>query len=689
MVNYRKKPASFGPRAVLLDGRELFEQITSRRQLMEGWKKVWRNEGASGADNITVQAFSANVVGHLSVLHRELRAGSYRPGPLRHIDIPKRNGRGMRHLMIPCVVDRVVQTAAAQILTPLLDLEFEEGSYGYRPGRSVNQAVAHISRLQRDGFNWVVDADIENYFDSIPHDRLMQRWGQSVEDGPLDELLWSWMTHAAPLGRGVAQGGPISPLLSNLYLDRMDEVFHARGVRLIRFADDFVILCRSPSGAEEAMNKVAKVLADQGLQLNRDKSQVTDFDKGLRFIGHLFVRSLAMKVPPEDADTTTVDEVLRRVAQEDSIAAQDALIEAEQTRQKEERGFSPGLRNLYINTPDRRLAIRNQAFVVEAGQGGPSEETQWKELIAIPHQDIDRIDLGPKAKATDDAIRHGLATNTPIAYVNGHGETLGWVSETLAVRAGRHLAQAAIVLEDGKRLALARILVKGRLRNQRAVLRRLLAEKDPAPDAVSEAIAGINRVLGRGDTSRIVKATSVKMLMGYEGVATAGWWKAIAVLAHPDFKFDKRERDRDADQANIALNFLSWLLHRDVSVAVHRAGLHPGFGALHSVADRKDACVYDLMEEFRAQMIGGLFVYTSNRRIIRPDMFTKPNTGHRLKNRGAAALIKAYEARVGGKITNPATGKRVTWRRLMVEQSLALASHVEGHSDYTPYDMGY
>jgi len=688
MTRFKNK-STVGPREVLLNDRALFEQITSHQQLMQAWKRVWRNGGASGADNVTVQKFSVNVVGHISALRRELRAGSYQPGLMRHVDIPKRAGSGLRRLSIPCVRDRIIQTSAAISLTPLLDAEFEEGSYGYRPNRSVNQAVARISLLQRQGFNWVVDADIEDYFDSIPHDGLMERWAQSVTDGPLSELMWTWLSHGAPLGRGVAQGSPLSPLLSNLYLDRMDEVFDARGVRLIRFADDFVVLCRSGKGADAAMEKVSKVLGEHGLCLNREKSQITDFDKGFRFLGHLFVRSMAMKVDPVTAEDSDIEKLLQRVAKEDSIAKQDALIEAEHMRLMEDRGYSPGLRNLYINAPDRRLSLRNQAFVVEQGHGGPTQETLWSELIAIPHQDIDRIDIGPKAIATDEAIRHGFATDTPIAYVNGHGETLGWVSDTLAPRAGRHLAQARITLDEGERLRLARILVEGRLRNQRAVLRRLLADRETPPDVVIDAIAGIGKVLGRGDTSRIRHAPSVEALMGYEGNATKGWWVAIGSLLDRDFTFKKRIRDRISNPSNIALNFLSWLLHRDISVAVNRAGLHPGFGALHSVSDRKDACVYDLMEEFRAHLIGGLFVYIANRNIIRIDMFSKTSDGYRLKSRGANALIKAYENRVGGKIKSPTTGNRVTWRRLMVEQAFSLAAHAEETRIYSPYEMAY
>jgi len=177
--------------------------------------------------------------------------------------------------------------------------------------------------------------------------------------------------------------------------------------------------------------------------------------------------------------------------------------------------------------------------------------------------------------------------------------------------------------------------------------------------------------------------------MGYEGQATALWWRGISALAHPDFSFTRRNRDRSADPANICLNYLAWLLHRDVSVAVMRAGLHPGFGVLHAVSDHHDACVYDLMEEFRAHLIGGLMVYCTNRRLVRSEMFSTTAQGVRMSSAGGTALIRAYETRASSKVKSPRSGKRITWQRLMVEQAFAMASHIEGAHAYVPYDMDY
>ena len=682
-----RRPESHGPRVPRLPDGELFDRATAEACLARAWAKVWSNAGAAGGDGISPQSFFPMADRRIARLRRDLRNGSYRPGPLRRLEIPKPGG-GLRPLAIPCVADRIAQTAAAEVLTPAFDEEFETASFGYRPGRSVEQAVQGISRARTEGFDWVVDADIERYFETIPHDALMARWHESVSEGPLTQLVWTWITHAGPAGRGLAQGSPLSPLLANLYLDRLDEAFHGKATRLVRFADDFVILCRSEGDAERALGKAERVLSEHGLALNREKSRIVDFDRGFRFLGQLFVRSMVMKQTPERAEAEGAEAVLRLIAKQDRAAEADALAERAAEERKEALGYSPGLRNLHIRTPDRRLDVRNQAFSVMQGEGSGDGRVTWREIIAIPHQDVDRIDLGPGVSASEAALRHAFATDTQLAYVDGLGETLGWASSSLSPRAGRHMAQARVFLDPERRLTLARGFVAARLRNQRAVLRRILNGRETAPLAVQDALVALNGLIGRGIKGPLYQASDVAVLTGREGEGTARWWRAVSALAPPAFRFDAREREA-ADPANICLNFLAWLLARDVSVAVKRAGLHPGFGTLHAVADHRDACVYDMMEIFRAHLVGGLFVYCASRRLVRPEMFSQRKTGLHMAREGGDALIRAYEARANNKVKNRDTGRQVTWRRLMVEQAFALAAHVEHGKPFDPYIMDY
>ncbi len=675
------------------DDKTAFDSVCRRETLMEAWGKVWRNQGASGGDRMSVHEFAARAHPRLNALALDIREGSYRPRPLRSVDIPKRSG-GARRLTIPSVVDRVAQTAVAMVLTPHFDAEFEESSFGYRPGRSVAGAVARIQALQRSGLTYVIDADIDDYFDAIPHDELLMRLSESLTPGPLSELIALWLAHGAPAGRGLAQGSPLSPLLANLYLDRLDETFDRRGTRIVRFADDFVILTDRKKRAEEALDDVAALLRRHGLALNREKTDITDFAAGFKFLGHLFVRSMALKVAPEDTDSFDTDKALAELARDDASMEDAARTQEAELARQEARGFSPGLRNLYVMQRGRRLTRRNQAFAVEerVGRHDPltGTEEKWSELIAVPHRRIDRIDLGPSVGATPEALDHALSTGTVVCYVDGYGKTRGVLAPSLSPRAGRHLAQATVAADNERRLALARILVKARLRNQRGLLRKLCRERDPVPMPVTKAIAALTGFIGRGTASRIDHAPSVASAMGYEGAATSAYWPALSALAHRDFRFSRRVRRDDPEPANIALNFFAHMLHRDVMVAVLAAGLHPGFGALHGVSDQHDACVYDLMEEFRAHLVEGLFVYVGNRRILRSEMFAhRGDGGWHMRRAGVEALIRAYESRAAALITWPVKTRRVSFRRMMVEQAHALARHYETHETYRPFEIDY
>ena len=272
----------------------MYREVVDGGALLSAWSKVLANGGGPGGDGETLARFAADPAARIRRLQRDLAAGAYRPGPLRRLSVPKKSG-GVRPLAIPCVIDRVIQTAAAQALSALLEPAFEDSSFGYRPGRSVAQAVARIEALRDQGFVWVVDGDIERFFENVPHRRLMRKLAGHVADPPFLELVAMWLGAAEPDGRGLAQGSPISPVLANLYLDDVDERIEGKGVRLVRFADDFVLLCRKEAAADKALAKIADALAENDLRLNPAKTRVVPFERGFRFLGKLFVRSMVVE----------------------------------------------------------------------------------------------------------------------------------------------------------------------------------------------------------------------------------------------------------------------------------------------------------------------------------------------------------------------------------------------------------
>ena len=299
------------------------------------------------------------------------------------------------------------------------------------------------------------------------------------------------------------------------------------------------------------------------------------------------------------------------------------------------------------------------------------------------HTRVDRIELGPRASADIQTLRHALSCGIPVAMTNGHGETLGTLAGSLSPHAGRHLAQARHRLDDMKRLDLARRIVEGRLRNQRALLRKINQRR--GLQEVVAVLLSLNRTL-----RKLPAAQTVEELLGYEGSATQDYWRGWSALLLHGFSLRTRQRTPVIDPVNAILNATAALLTRDIGAVVQARGLHPGFGILHGAANSHDGCVYDLMEEFRAPFVEGLSLYILNNRIVRQSMFSTLEGGSlHMSNEAMAAIIRAYEDRASGLIESPRSRHRVTWRRLMLEQAEAYAAHVEDRQPYRPYSMDY
>jgi len=278
----------------------LIDKVYADRTLELAWEKVKSNAGGSGVDNITVARFAKDCPRGLLDLKEQLRKASYQPLPVKRVWIPKPGTNEKRPLGIPTVRDRIVQTALRLVIEPIFEHRFAEHSYGFRPGRGCKDALRRVQALLDEGYTWIVDADLKAYFDTIPKDRLMDRVRERIADSRVLTLIRSYLDQGVmeeltlhePTERGTPQGAVISPLLANIYLDPLDHLLAACGVEMVRYADDFVLMCRSEDEAKTALCRVQTWVAENGLTLHPEKTRLVDATQpgGFDFLGYHFER---------------------------------------------------------------------------------------------------------------------------------------------------------------------------------------------------------------------------------------------------------------------------------------------------------------------------------------------------------------------------------------------------------------
>ena len=260
---------------------ELLEKVLDDRNLFKAYKQVYKNKGASGVDGVTVDELGYYMYQHKEEIKEQIRKRKYKPSPVRRVYIPKDNG-DKRGLGIPTVVDRVIQQAIVQVLSPIYEEQFSETSYGFRPNRSCEQAIIKLLEYFNDGYTWIVDIDLQKFFYTVCHDKLISIIMKTIDDGELVSLIRKYLVSGVmengivrPIKVGTPQGGNLSPLLSNIMLNELDKELEKRGLRFTRYADDCIIVVKSEKAANRVMESITKFIEKKlGLKVNVEKSKV-------------------------------------------------------------------------------------------------------------------------------------------------------------------------------------------------------------------------------------------------------------------------------------------------------------------------------------------------------------------------------------------------------------------------------
>nr|VFK49866.1 MAG: group II intron reverse transcriptase/maturase [Candidatus Kentron sp. SD] len=289
--------------------------------MYQAFRNVKRNRGAAGIDKVSIRMFEANLQDNLDALMRELKTrDAFQPKPLRRVLIPKGKGK-MRPLGIPAVRDRIAQEVLRLLLSPIFEPLFHENSFGFRPGRNCHQALERVLSLWHQGYKVVLDADIQGFFDNIPHSVIMAGLANVVADGNILGLVERFLRAGViedgvfkPTTVGTPQGGVISPLLANIALNSLDWLLDQQGMRFVRYADDFVVMCRNHTQAEEVLALVQSHLSDElGLKLSPEKTQFATFSEGFAYLGFdLCSRSVTMRAKSVEKFKAKIQEITKR-----------------------------------------------------------------------------------------------------------------------------------------------------------------------------------------------------------------------------------------------------------------------------------------------------------------------------------------------------------------------------------------
>jgi CRISPR-associated protein Cas1 len=634
-----------------MEAKGIFKQVCSRANLYAAWIHVEGAAGCGGIDGVSLARFSRNLESELDRLHEELVSGRYVPLPLAAFMVPKPGG-GQRQLCVAVVRDRIVQRAIIEQVVPLFEAQFEESSFAYRHGRSVKQALEHIQQLRDTGFTWVAKCDLKDFFGSVDHKILFEKIDAVIRDKALRHLIGVCVRarvydgHSLfTLEKGLAQGAPLSPMLANLYLDVLDERLDAPARKPVRYADDLLVMCKTKRDAAAAMRIAREVTSELKLALNEEKSKLTSFEEGFKYLGAAFTHSFCV-VDKNELDETEKGparlpphlEILHNqrdvrskfnteLADELKAAAidpPDGIVPTFFMKRESDNGrqnanhrestatasnFPPPsvieLRTLYIHEHGAVIRCRQDRLIVEK---------EGAELASLPFDKIDQLILIGNSQLTTSAIKLCLRRSVPVYILEGAGRLLGTIEApsgenvVLQIKQFQRMAEATFALD------LSRRFVQGKISNCRAFLQR--RSRQVTEEKLTDAISVMQRMLLNLDLAKTVDA-----VRGYEGAAAAAYYSGFSSLFASRFSFTVRTRRPPRDPVNAMLSLGYTLLFQNIYAMVRARGLSPSVGVLHELRQGHPALCSDLIEEFRAPIVDSLVVSLINKKQVGPSDF--------------------------------------------------------------------
>ena len=726
------------------------------------WQKVADNNGCAGIDGETIEVFKRRAIENLQVLRATVANGTYQPHPYLQVLIPKkspitstpfgstplgersRGEQSHRALSIPTVRDRIIQQALLNVLAPGIDRQLSDVSFAYRPQVSYISAVEAVAQCRDAGYQWVLDADIVKFFDNIDRQILFQKLRKYVDTNGILCLIKKWIyggivTKAGTIfpELGIPQGAVISPLLANIYLDDFDRQIQQIGdVRLVRYADDFVVMTRSQAEIEGAYHQVVRLLGELKLVLHDRKTQITTFDRGLRFLGHGFLgaaifpiddvkpkrnqgnskkkvttdlpRCSLSGVEMSDVDDPMVSTPLNQrggseirslsgvemndvddpmvSTQFDQRGGVDDPMVSTPLNQREEddsdelaepvstqrQVWNPHMATLYLLEQGTSLYRDYQRLIVHIPK---------QERLEIPIREIDKILIFGNIQLSTPVINSCLDEKIGIFFLSRSGKYQGHLWSAESTQLHNELIQFDRHKEPEFQLKMCQSIVAGKLLNSKRLLQRL-NRKRKSP-TVETAIVGIS-----ADLKAALQANEIDRVRGYEGIGAVRYFSGLSqLITNPDFSFNGRNRQPPTDPVNSLLSFGYTLLFNNVLSLILAEGLSPYLGNLHYGEDKKPYLAFDLMEEFRSPIVDGLILKLINKPVFKlTDFDTVASTGGvYLQGAARRVFLKYFEARMNEDTAHPDLQNSVSYRYAIQLQIRRYKRSLVGNIPYEPF----
>lgn len=672
--------------------RTLLERLSDPALLQASLEHVVSHSVAPGVDGYAPSDVSGVEDLLASQLSVQLETRAYRPAPLLGF-VGRKDDTRLRPLAVPTVRDRMVQRAACELLTPSVETLLEDCSFAYRKGFSRAGAAGAIERSYEEGYRYVLDADIESFFDAVEWGRLFAKLEALYPFEPLVGLLKEWVTapvvferRTIPRTRGLPQGIPVAPLLANLYLDELDEELLGRDYRLVRYGDDFVVLCRDLDAAQRAREDARRKLREMGLTLSEAKTSVRSFEDGFTYLGYLFCRSLVMEggraqeaSAPADLAPDAVPaaswlaqvpfERVRALMQKQGPRQTTAGAVASKSQIKVvplvPKAAGSGVvlatnRPLYITSFDTTVRREGDTLVVCAPEQAP---------LAIPLRELSHVVCYGRVRVTVPVLLALSERGTPVYFCRRSGELRG-VFGAPPADWQVWMAQARLASDEAARANFAREVVAAKLHNYAALAVRFKLAR--AAEVAEEL-----RELERGCENK----TTVEALGGLEGRGAAVYFGAVRETLPEEWGFAGRRTQPPPDPFNALLSFGYTLLYQHLSTALVVAGLNPRVGLFHTERGTYHALACDMQEEFR-HLVDAQAWASVNRREIKASDFCASEDGRYpclLQPESRKKFIAAFEKRLSSEFTPPG-GTTVTYRAFMERQARHLREFVEGRA---------